>query len=164
MAGQKNSGARETLELRLRQIAAAAGRELAPHPPLEHTPVGRYRHLLEETQELYENELIWGEEEGGEESPAAELAFPGTLALVDALSTAHTPGGEGEGAPHRDVVLGFLGWLFERLQSIRSGGDAADSASRDRRLELTERLIDQVAYRYLGLDDEEMARLERPSP
>ena len=163
MAGKTNSGARESLELRLREIAAAVGRRLAPHPPVERTPQGQYRHLLEETQELYENELIWGEEEeedAGEEAPRVELAFPGTLALVDALATSHTPGREGEGAPHRDVVLGFLSWLVERVFSARSSGTAAGTPLRERRIEVTERLIDQVAYRYLGLDDEERARLE----
>jgi hypothetical protein len=157
------SGARADVEARLSTIASRVGRELLPHPPLERTPQEQHRHLYEETRELYENELAW-EEESGEESTdsgaVVALVFPGTLALVDALVTSHTPGEEGEGGPHRDVVADFVDWLCRRLRLLRSGELRGSATDRAREADLTDRLIDLVLYRYCGLTSAEVERLD----
>ena len=62
MGNIDNSGARKYVEARLNTIVQRVGRELPPHPPLERTPEEQHRHLYEETQELYENEMAWEEE------------------------------------------------------------------------------------------------------
>jgi hypothetical protein len=88
MSKDTNTGALAEVEMRMRAVAELLGRTLPPHPPAECTPEEQHRHLLEEAQQLYENELTW-EEETGEESTESgavvSLVFPGTLALVDAL-------------------------------------------------------------------------------
>jgi hypothetical protein len=132
---------------------------------VERTPDDQHQHLLEEAQQLYENELLWeeeSEEEFTDTGTVTELVFPGTLALVDALVTSHTPNEHGEGGPHRDVVYGFMSWLVDRVVRLRSGEIGGDRALRARKVDLTERLIDLVIYRYLGLTDEEIERLETP--
>lgn len=160
MTGNASLEARELIERELQTVAAAVRRELPPHPPLERTPESQHRHLLEEVQELYENELLWDEEgEDRTDVEAADLVFPGTLALVNALATSHTPGEQGEGAPHRDVVFAFLRWLGDRVRSLR-GRRPGDETAAGRKLELTGRLIRLVSYRYFGLTQDEIERLE----
>jgi hypothetical protein len=163
MTPRSNSGAQAEIDHRLRAIADRLSRELAPHPPTERTPVEQHSHLFEEAQELYENELVW-EEETGEESTESgslvALVFPGTLALVDALVTSHSPGEHGEGGPHRDVVVSFLEWLSERLLLLRSGELRASATDRAREADLTDRLIDLILYRYCALTAAEMERLD----
>lgn len=149
--------------MRLRSIAERLGRDLPPHPPAERTPEEQHRHLFEEAQQLYETELAW-EEETGEESTESgavvALVFPGTLALMDALVTSHTPGEQGEGGPHRDVVASFLEWLSERLRRLRSGELRSSTTARAKEVDLTDRLIDLVLYRYCGLSASEIERLD----
>ena len=160
MTGNASLEARERIEKVLQAVATAVQRELPPHPPLERTPEDQYRHLLEEAQELYENELLWDEEgAGGGPVEAADLVFPGTLALVGALATAHTPGERGEGAPHRDVIFAFLRWLGDRARSLRVRPPGDRTVAR-RRIELTDRLIRLVGYRYFGLTADEVERVE----
>ena len=163
MGDIENSGARKYVEARLNTIEQRLGRELPPHPPFERTPAEQHRHLFEETRELYENELVW-EEESGEEStdagPVVALVFPGTLALIDALVTSHTPSEEGEGGPHRDVVANFAEWLSARLLQLRSGELRGSATDRAREADLTDRLIDLVLYRYCGLIMAEIERLD----
>jgi len=158
-----NSRARTDVEARLNTIVQRVGRELPPHPPFERTPEEQHRHLYEETRELYENELAW-EEESGEESTDSgalvALVFPGTLALIDALVTSHTPSDEGEGGPHRDVVAAFMDWLSGRLLQLRSGELRGSATDRAREADLTDRLIDLVLYRYCGLTTAEIERLD----
>lgn len=164
MSGGVSPHVRALVEENLKGVAQAVDRYLPPHPALDRTPRDQYRHLLEETQELYENELLWEEESDEEDTGAgtmAELVFPGTLALVDALATSHTPNERGEGSPHRDVVFGFLQWLVERSLTLRSPRFAGGSRrAREKRIELTERLIELVVYRYYGLSAEEIERIE----
>ena len=163
MGNIDNSGARKYVEARWNTIAQRVGRELPPHPPLERTPEEQHRHLYEETRELYENEMAW-EEESGEESTdtgaLVALVFPGTLALIDALATSHTPSDEGEGGPHRDVVASFVEWLSARLLQLRSGELRGSATDRAREADLTDRLIDLVLYRYCGLTMAEVERLD----
>ena len=163
MGNIDNSGARKYVEARLNTIVQRVGRELPPHPPLERTPEEQHRHLYEETRELYGNELAW-EEESGEEStdsgPVVALVFPGTLALIDALVTSHASSEEGEGGPHRDVVVDFVEWLTARLLQLRSGELRGSATDRAREADLTDRLIDLVLYRYCGLTMAEVERLD----
>lgn len=163
MGTQKNSGGRANIEARLGSIAELLGRDLPPHPPIDHTPDAQHCHLFEEAQQLYENELAW-EEETGEESTESgsvvALVFPGTLALVDALLTTHTASELGEGGPHRDVVSDFLEWLADRLLKLRSGQIHASATLRAKEVDLMDRLIDLVLHRYCGLNDDEMDRLD----
>ncbi len=151
------------IESRLQTIAARVGRQLLPHPPAERTPADQHDHLLEEAQQLYENELAWEEETGEEsteEGTVVALVFPGTLALVDALVTSHSAGEPGEGGPHRDVVAAFAWWLSERLRKLRSGQIRGSATDRAKEVDLTDRLIDLVLYRYCGLSVHEIERLD----
>ncbi len=163
MGSEQNSGAQLEIETRLRSIAQRVGRRVLPHPPAERTPADQHNHLLEEALQLYENELAW-EEETGEESTedgtVVALVFPGTLALVDALVTSHPPSDRGEGGPHRDVVVSFAAWLSERLRKLRSGQIRGSATDRAKEVDLTDRLIDLVLYRYCGLRAEEIERLD----
>lgn len=163
MAEKKNAGGGADIEARLGSIAELLGRELPPHPPEDSTPEAQHRHLFEEAQQLYENELAW-EEETGEESTESgsvvALVFPGTLALVDALLTSHTTSELGEGGSHRDVVAYFLEWLADRLLKLRSGQIRASATDRAKEVDLTDRLIDLVLHRYCELSDDEMDRLD----
>ncbi|UCC71052.1 MAG: hypothetical protein JSV86_11710 [Gemmatimonadota bacterium] len=163
MAKDTNTGPRAEIEMRMRAVAELLHRALPPHPPAERTPEEQHRHLLEEAQQLYENELAW-EEETGEESTESgavvSLVFPGTLALVDALVTSHDPSERGEGGPHRDVVASFLEWLAGRLLSLRSGGIRGSATIRAKETDLTDRLIDLVMHRYCELSQAEVERLE----
>lgn len=163
MSEDKDSGTRAVIETRLRAIAEAVDRELLPHPPAETTPGDQRAHLLEEAQQLYDNELAWEEETGEEftESGAVvPLVFPGTLALVDALLSSHLPSEQGEGAPHRDVVASFLEWLADRLFELRSGRTGGSATDRAKQVDLTDRLMDLILYRYSGLSAEEVERLD----
>ena len=163
MANKKNAGGRADIEARLGSIAELLGRELPPHPPADRTPEAQHRHLSEEAQQLYENELAWEEETGEEATESGSvvaLVFPGTLALVDALLTSHATSELGEGGPHRDVVAYFLEWLADRLLKLRSGQIHASATERAKEVDLTDRLIDLVLHRYCELSDDEMDRLD----
>ncbi len=166
MGKDTKTGALAEVEMRMRAVAELLGRALPPHPPAERTPEEQHRHLLEEAQQLYENELSW-EEETGEESmesgAVVSLVFPGTLALVDALVTSHDPSERGEGGPHRDVVASFLGWLADRLLKLRSGGLHSSATIRAKEADLTDRLIDLVLHRYCQLSQSEIELLEATS-
>jgi hypothetical protein len=163
MAKKSNSGAQTELGIRLQSIARVVGRELPGYPPDGSTPEDHHRHLLEESQQLYENELAW-EEETGEESTdsgaVVPLVFPGTLALVDALLTSHSENEQGEGGSHPDVVASFLEWLHERLMRLRSGQVRGSATDRAKEVDLTDRLIDLVLHRYSGLSSDEVERVE----
>ncbi|NIR45070.1 MAG: hypothetical protein GWN99_11840 [Gemmatimonadetes bacterium] len=163
MAKKSSSGPDSDIESRLAAIAGSVNRELPPHPPAERTPEGHHRHLFEESQQLYENELAWEEETGEEsmeEGPVVSLVFPGTLALVDALVTSHAAGEHGEGGPHRDVVVSFAEWLSGRLWKLRSGEIRGSATERAKEADLTDRLIDLVLYRYCGLSAEEIEQVD----
>lgn len=165
MSGEKDSGTLAVIETRLKQIARAVDRELPPHPPESHTPEEQHSHLLEEALQLYENELAWEEETGEEavESGAvAALVFPGTLALIDALLSSHVPSERGEGTEHRDVVASFIEWLAGRLFDLRSGRSGYSATGRAKQVDLTDRLLDLVLYRYCGLSGVEIEWLDRP--
>ncbi len=163
MSSEQNSGVQAEVEARLRSIAERVGRGVLPHPPAERTPSDQHDHLLEEALQLYENELSWEEETGEEsteEGTVVALVFPGTLALVDALVTSHPPSDRGEGGPHRDVVASFVDWLCARLRKLRSGQGRGSATDRAKEVDMTDRLIDLVLYRYCGLSAQEIERLD----
>ena len=163
MSEKTSSRSREVIEERLGAIAEAVGRDSPQYPAPQQTPEDQHQHLLEEAQELYSNELAW-EAESGEESTGSgavvELVFPGTLALVDALLTSHDRGEKGEGGQHRDVVSSLLDWLANRLFELRSGQSGGSATDRAKRIDMTDQLIDLVLYRYCGLDEEEVEKLQ----
>ncbi len=163
MAEKSSSRTQEVIVERLRRIEAQLGRPLPAHPPADETPANHHQHLLEEAQELYRNEMAW-EDESGEESTGSgavvELVFPGTLALIDALVTSHDLSEKGEGARHRDVVASFLDWMASQLFELRSGQTGGSATERAKHIDLTDRLIDLVLYRYCGLSPSEIERLE----
>lgn len=163
MGKNSETKARADIDTRLQAIAALVGRDLPTHPPPEETREDQHRHLLEEAQQLYENELTWEEETGEEstgEGAVVALVFPGTLALVDALVTSHATNERGEGAPHRDVVASFLDWLSGRLLRLRSGEIRGSATDRAKEADLADRLIDLVLHRYCGLSPAEIERVE----
>lgn len=163
MMKKAKTGASSDIESRLAAMSRLLERQLPAHPPAESTPEDQFRHLLEEAQQLYENELAWEEETGEEsmeEGAVVSLVFPGTLALVDALVTSHTAGEHGEGSPHRDVVAGFAEWLSERLLKLRSGEIRGSATDRAKEVDLTDRLIDLVLYRYCGLSADDVEQID----
>lgn len=155
------------IESRLAKMSALLERTLPARPAAgRSTPDDQYRHLLEEAQQLYENELAWEEETGEEsmeEGAVVSLVFPGTLALVDALVTSHTVGEHGEGSPHKDVVAAFASWLSERLLKLRSGEIRGSATDRAKEVDLTDRLIDLVLHRYCELSADEVEQVEASS-
>ncbi len=163
MSGQEDSGTRAVVETRLRAIRDAVDRELPPHPPVQRTPRRQHDHLFEEAKQLYENELNW-EEETGEEftesGTVVALVFPGTLALVDALLSPHASSEEVEGMQHRDVVVSLLEWLADRLFDLRSGQTGGSATERAKQVDLADRLMDLILYRYCGLTGEEVERVD----
>ncbi len=163
MNSRSNSRAQELVADRVRRIEGLLGRQMPPHPPMDQTPGDQHRHLLEEAQELYENEMAWEDESGEEftESGAVvELVFPGTLALIDALVTSHERNEKGEGARHRDVVASFLDWMEFNVLDLRSGQSGGTTTGRAKHVDITDRLIDLVLHRYCGLSTQEIERLE----
>ena len=163
MAKKANPGAGSDIEARLTAMSDVLGRELRRQLAAEPTPAEKHRNLLENAQQLYENELTWEEktgEESMEEGAVVALVFPGTLALIDALVTSHTEGEHGEGAPHRDVVEAFAGWLSERLLKLRSGEIRGSATDRAKEADLTDRLIDLVLHRYCALETDDIEQLE----
>ena len=163
MSGENSSGHSAAIETRLQWIAQTLDRAVPEYPPPDVTPEEQRAHLLEEAQQLYENELAWEEESGEEftESGAvAALVFPGTLALIDALLSSHVPSERGEGFEHRDVVAHFMEFLAGRLLDLRSGQSSYSATDRAKQVDLTDRLLDLILHRYVGLSGDEVERLD----
>jgi hypothetical protein len=81
-----------------------------------------HRHLLEEAEELYWNEMAWEHiagEEGLGESALLEMAFPGFLAFVRALLLQEVlPDAKGPAQPRPEVVEDLLRFLSERVVTL----------------------------------------------
>lgn len=163
MNTEQDSGTYAIIGDRLRTIARAVDRELPSYPPAARTPPEQHDHLLEEAKQLYDNELSW-EEKTGEESTdigvVAALVFPGTLALMDALLSSQAQGEDAESGDRRDVVASFARHLATRLFQLRSGQSGGSATERAKQVDLTDRLLDLVLYRYCGLSGEEIERLD----
>lgn len=161
--GHLGAAARTLVRERIRGIAKAIGRELAPVDIVLRpaTPEVR-RHLLEEACELYWNELSWEEitdEELVGDEELTEMVFPGLLALVDAFLPRAPNGEPDRDREHRDVAHDFLLWLAARLVELRDAHPAdADERERIRRqTAVTDELIDLIAFRLCSLDNDEIA-------
>ena len=125
------------------------------------------RHLLEEAEELYWNEMAWEHitgEEGLGDAALPEMTFPGFLAFVrgllleEALPDAKTPA-----QPRPEAVEELLRFLGERLLEVEEELALDEVAERERlqgELSMTSRLLDLVLYRFHGLTAAEVARVQ----
>jgi hypothetical protein len=154
---------------RRERLARLLGRPLSE--PAGHasplTPEAR-RHLVEEAQELYWNELEWenitDEEASDEGAPLSEMAFPGLLAFVRGLLlTEANPDALAPAEPRPQVVeevLRFLGRRVLELEDALSGADVEDEERLRAELQMTDRLMDLVLYRFHGLAPRDVERVE----
>jgi hypothetical protein len=125
------------------------------------------RHLLEEAEELYWNEMAWEHitgEEGLGDGALLEMAFPGFLAFVRALLLREVlPDAMGGPAqPRPEVVEDLLLFLGERVVALEEEL-AGEADERDRlvgELTMTSRLLNGVLYNLHGLSPAEVERVE----
>ena len=148
---------------RRERLGQVLGRYLAP-PRGSAAPPHVRQHLLEEATDLYWNELEWEHITGDAGDDAIERAFAGLLAFVRGLLLRETPPGTEDPCPRPDVVeelLRFLGAQVLELDERISTGDVDGEPDKVRReLEMTDRLLDLVLYRWLELSPQEAARAE----
>lgn len=163
-----NDRAATLIDGRRERIARTLGRPLQ-NPPADESPLDEdaRRHLVEEAQDLYWNELEWEhltEEEATDQSePLFEMMFPGLLAFVRGLLLTETmPDALAPAEPRPLVVRDLLAFLADRVFELEAELSAeAEEAERLRaELEMTDRLIDLVLYRYHGLHQEQIEQLE----
>ncbi len=160
------------LEGRLRWVEEVLGRPARlPEPSSTPLPPRDRAHLLEEGQELYWNELEWEKitgEERLDEGFLTEMAFPGFLAFVRGLLLEEAmPDSRAPASPRPEVVVDLLRFLAGRVVDLeeRAGsGEGEEAVQRRAELRLTERLLDLVLFRALGLGRAEVARLEAALP
>ena len=159
--------AAETLVLeRLRALRRALGRNVGPRDVVvRHTSPAARRHLFEEACELYWNELSWEEttdEEMIGDQELTERVFPGLLAFINALLPSGESGEPDRKREHRDVAHDFLLWLAARLVELRNAKVAGNGhhARIRRELQVTDELIDLVAYRLYSLTSDEIEELQ----
>ena len=158
---------------RRERLTRALGRPLED-PVSEPTPLTEEarRHLLEDAQDLYWNELEWEnltEEEATDGEPLSELTFPGLLAFVRGLLlTEVNPDALAPAEPRPQVVediLTFLGGRIVELEESLSAPDDDDDVDQLRtERDTTDRLLDLVLYLYHGLDAEKVEALEASRP
>lgn len=157
--GSQKSRAERLIARRRARLERLLGTPLPP-PRGAAVPDERRRHLLEEAEELYWNELAWEaltaeEREGG--SDLVELTFPGFLAFVDGLLlTEVMPDSLAPATPRPQVVEDILLFLAERWLERE---DTTDPARRFER-QATERLLDLVLYRLHMIPVQTIDRLE----
>lgn len=158
---------------RRERLTRAPGRPLA-EPVSVGTPLTdeARRHLLEDAQDLYWNELEWEnltEEEATDGEPLSELTFPGLLAFVRGLLlTEVNPDALAPAEPRPEVVdeiLVFLAGRIVELEERLSAPDDDDDTDQLRsEFDTTNRLLDLVLYRYHGLDAALVEGLEASRP
>lgn len=153
---------------RRERLARSLGRPLAT-PRADDSPLaeGARRHLLEEAEDLYWNELEWEhitEEEATDGPPLAELTFPGLLAFVRGLLLTETnPDALAPAEPRPQVVDDVMMFLARRVLELEEKLAAPNTDEEERvrgELVMTDRLLDLVLYRYHGLDPDEVERVE----
>lgn len=154
---------------RRERIVRVLGRALQ-NPPADESPLAEEarQHLLEEAQDLYWNELEWehltDEEATDQGEPLFELMFPGVLAFVRGLLLTETNlDALAPAQPRPQVVRDLLAFLAGRVLEIEEArvlDDAEDAARIKAELQMTDRLIDLVLYRYHGLHQEQIEQLE----
>lgn len=156
-------GRRERLARNLGHPLAEPMRDASRLPPESH------RHLLDEAQELYWNELEWEnitEEEATEDgsAPLSEMTFPGLLAFVRGLLlTQVNPDALAPAEPRPQVVEDILTFLARRIVELEEAlavPDPDDEVRLRGELVTTDRLLDLVLYRYHGLGEDEIERVE----
>ncbi len=151
---------------RLRALRRALGRNVAPlDVVVRRTRPASRRHLFEEACDLYWNELSWEEitdEEMIGDRELTEMVFPGLLALIDALLPSGESGGPDRKRERRDVAHDFLLWLAARLVELRNAKMTGngDHARIRREAQVTDELIDLIAYRLYSLTAEEIEELQ----
>jgi hypothetical protein len=153
---------------RREHLARALGRPLtAPKSPPAAASEQVRRHLLEEGEELYWNEMAWEHitgEEGLGQGALLEMAFPGFLAFVRALLLREVlPDAKGPAQPRPEVVEDLLFFLGERVVSLEEELARGDSDEHERlagELVMTSRLLDGVLYNYHGLTPSDVERVE----
>lgn len=157
------------IEGRRERLIRVLGRALQ-NPPADESPLAEEArlHLLEEAQDLYWNELEWEhltEEEASDGEPLFELMFPGLLAFVRGLLLTETNmDALAPAEPRPQVVRDLLAFLAGRILEIEEApvpDDAEDAARIRAELQMTDRLIDLVLYRYHGLHQEQIEQLEQ---
>lgn len=153
---------------RRERLARALGRPLA-NPRADDSPLSddARRHLLEEAEDLYWNELEWEhitEEEATDGPPLAELAFPGLLAFVRGLLlTQVNPDALAPAEPRPQVVEDVMRFLARRVLELEEklGASQVDEPERlQGELVMTDRLLDLVLYRFHGLAADEVEKVE----
>jgi hypothetical protein len=152
---------------RREQLTRVLGRRLpapAAAPPAATEQVRR--HLLEEAEELYWNEMAWEHitgEEGLGDGALLEMAFPGFLAFVRALLLQEVmPDAKGPAQPRPEVVEDLLLFLGERVVALEEEL-AGDPDERERllgELAMTSRLLNGVLYNFHGLSPADVERVE----
>jgi hypothetical protein len=135
-----------------------------PVPTLgEAAPPHVRQHLLEEATELYWNELEWEHITHDAGDDAIERCFAGLLSFVRALLLRDAvPGTEASARPEVvEELLRFLaGRVLELDERISTGQVDGEPEKIRRELEMTDRLLDLVLYRWLELSPQEAARAE----
>ena len=148
---------------RRERLVQVLGRYLVPTLGVDAPPHVR-QHLLEEATDLYWNELEWEHITGDAGDDEIERAFAGLLAFVRGLLLrAAGPSGE-DSEPRPEVVEELLRFLAQRVLELDesiSTGQVDDEPEKVRReLDMTDRLLDLVLYRWLELSPQEAARAE----
>lgn len=149
-------------------LARCLGRPLSgPNGPRVDATEQVRRHLLEEAEELYWNEMAWEQitgDGGSAEDAPSEMTFPGFLTFVRALLLEDAvPQSGPPPKPRPDVVEDVLRFLSRRIVELEDelSGDEPDERTRlTEELSMTSRLLDLVLYRYHRLSAAEVARVE----
>jgi hypothetical protein len=125
------------------------------------------RHLLEEAEELYWNELEWEhltDEEATDGPPLSELTFPGLLTFVRGLLlTEVNADALAPAEPRPQVVEDVLAFLARRVLELEEKLATPPVEEEPRvqgELVTTDRLLDLVLYRFHGLREDEIERVE----
>ncbi|MSR35894.1 MAG: hypothetical protein EXR95_04500 [Gemmatimonadetes bacterium] len=148
---------------RRERLGQVLGRYLFPTLGVA-APAHVRQHLLEEATGLYWNELEWEHitHDAGDE--AIERCFAGLLSFVRGLLLREAaPGSRASGARPEVVeeLLRFLAARVLELDDLISKGQVDDEPEKVRReLDMTDRLLDLVLYRWLELSPQEAARAE----
>lgn len=160
--GDLGLAARILVQERIRGIRKSVDRRLAPGDIVIHPASADVRaHLFEEACELYWNELSWEEiteEELVGDDELTEMVFAGLLTLIDAFLPRAANGEPDRSREHRDVAHDFLTWLAAQLIELGSKTpDSDDDRQRIyRRKNVTDDLIDLIAFRVCGLTEAEI--------
>jgi hypothetical protein len=152
---------------RREHLARALGRPLNQPYAQPTAPEQVRRHLLEEAEELYWNEMAWEHitgEEGLGDSALLEMAFPGFLAFVRALLLQEVlPDAKSPAQPRPEVVEDVLRFLGERVVTLEEEVSRDEVDERERltgELAMTNRLLDRVLYKFHGLSPADVERVE----